>query len=443
MKRLLGFLLQAALFIALAVWLADRPGTATIAWHDYVIETSAAFLGLVVLAVAFIFYMLFRLWHLLRHGPELWRLNRQLRKLKQGQDDLTQGLVAIAGGEAAEAGRLAVSARKKLGVTTATMLLQAQAAQLAQDHRAARGLFRVMLEDEESAVLGYRGLIMEARRAGDWGEVERLAAEMGRAGHNVPWHGWVQFEMAARRLAWSEAGQVLARLVPTRLLDGASLRRYRAAVLTAQSQEDAVKNDSTHALELAEQAAKQAPDWLPGLINLAQRQAAGGHKRALRRTVEKAWAVQPHPALVEALRSSDQRPIDFYKQIDHLHHDHEGDPASLLAVAQAAMEADIWGEVRRHLMALLASGQATQAAYHLFAWLERRESGDERAASAWLTKAIEAPPGPAWLCSACGGAQEDWQATCRACGAFASLEWRRPGVSKTSGAAAPLLSDWS
>ena len=109
MRRLLGFLLRVVLFIVLAIWLADRPGTARIVWHDYVIESSAAFLGLVVLTIGFVFYLLFRLWHLLRHGPEIWSLNRKLQKLQQGQDCLTQGLVAVAGGNAAEAGRLALS----------------------------------------------------------------------------------------------------------------------------------------------------------------------------------------------------------------------------------------------------------------------------------------------------------------------------------------------
>ncbi len=173
-KKLFGFVIRVALFVALAVWLADRPGTARIVWHDYVIETSAAVLGLGMLAVGFVFYLLFRFWHLLRHGPELWRMSRKLKKMQKGKDCLTQGLAAVAGGDAAEAGRFAVGARKLLGPSVATRLLQAQAAQLAGDHRTARELFRALSEDSSSALLGYRGLIMEARRANDWGEVDRL-----------------------------------------------------------------------------------------------------------------------------------------------------------------------------------------------------------------------------------------------------------------------------
>ena len=58
-------------------------------------------------------------------------MRRKLGKMRDGQRLLTEGLVAVAGGSAAEAGRLAVQARKLLGVTPAVRLLQAQAAQLA------------------------------------------------------------------------------------------------------------------------------------------------------------------------------------------------------------------------------------------------------------------------------------------------------------------------
>jgi uncharacterized membrane-anchored protein len=58
-KRLFFFLLKLAILVALALWLADRPGTAHLIWHGYVIETSAAFIGLCVLAAGFVFYFFF------------------------------------------------------------------------------------------------------------------------------------------------------------------------------------------------------------------------------------------------------------------------------------------------------------------------------------------------------------------------------------------------
>lgn len=443
MRRLLGFLLRAAVVVGLVLWLADQPGTARIVWHGYVIESSAAVLGLGTFIIAFVFYLLFRFWHLLRHGPKLWNNRRKFKKLQAGQDFLTQGLVAVAGGNATEAGRLALAARKKLGTTTATLLLQAQAAQLAHDHRTARAIFRAMIETPESAILGYRGLIMEARRGHKWDEVESLTAEAARLQVDMPWLDQVRFEIATRRENWEEAGEALARLGSSQLIEAESLRQHRAALLVAQSQEAARLGLMPTSLELAEKAAKQMPNWLPALINLAERQATGNYPRAARRTVEKAWKIQPHPALADALKSIDQDAMAIYKQVARLCEDEEN-PANHLALAEVALVADLWGEARRHLMLLITKHEATQAAYRLLSRLERRESGDERAALQWLTKAGNAPADPAWLCTACGSAHTNWQAICRSCGTFATLDWRSPHSGYLSlRSHAPLLSDWS
>src|SRR6185312_5401747 len=79
-KRLLSFIFKIIFILALAVWLANRPGTARIVWHDYVIETSAAFLGFCIFVAALVLYFVFRFWHLIKNGPEMWRLRRRLNR---------------------------------------------------------------------------------------------------------------------------------------------------------------------------------------------------------------------------------------------------------------------------------------------------------------------------------------------------------------------------
>lgn len=427
MIRLLGFVFRIAIVIAVALWLADRPGTARIVWHDYVIESSAAFLGLCVFIIAFIFYLVFRLWHLIVHGPERWRLHRKLQKMRRGQEQLTKGLIAIAGGDAAEAGRFAVGARKLLGTTTATHLLQAQAAQLAGDHGAAREIFQALAADPASAVLGYRGLIMDARREGRWADVESLVDKLRAVRPDTPWLNLIRFELLARRREWIEAGAVLDRVAMARLLEPARTKQYRAAVLIAQSHNEARQGLAAKALQTAEQAVRPVPGWLPAVINLAQRQMAAGHRRAAHRTIEKNWAQTPHPQLAAVYRGEHEDPLEAYKYTEHLCRGNEDNPVSRLALADAALAADVWGEARRHLIGLVSRNQATQGVYRLLARLERRESGNEKAALSWLMKAAEAAPDPAWLCHACGGTHDEWQATCRHCGSFNTIAWKSVG----------------
>ncbi len=430
MIRLFRFFLQIAIIAALVLWLADRPGTAQITWHGMVVETSAAFLALCVLTLAFALHLLFRLWHFIRHGPALWRLRRKLDKIQRGQDQLAQGLVAIAAGNSVEAGRLAVASRKNVGSSVAAQWIQAQAAQLAGDRRAAQEIFRALAANEDSAVLGYRGLITEARREGDWAEVDKLLDELHRLKPSTPWLGLMRMESAARRRQWGEAEAALTKAVAAHLLDSESGRRTRAALRIAVSRTAAVSGDKDAALQAAEQAVKQAPEWLPAVINLVETLAATGHHRAAFRAIERMWKTHPHPQLARVALRMAPTPLDAFKQIERLVRVNEAAVESRLALAEAALSADIWGEARRNLVACVNDRSATQGVFKMLARLERRERRDEAAATMWLTKAAEAPPDPSWLCRVCGGSHENWHPICKPCGSFDSLEWQSAGKSR-------------
>jgi HemY protein len=430
MMRLFSLLIKIAILVAIALWLADQPGTARIVWHDTVIETSAAFLALCTVFLAFVFYLIFRAWHFLRNGPANWRLQRKLKKAHHGQEQLTQGLIAIASGNATEAGRLALAARKNIGASVASQWLQAQAAQLAGDHRAAREIFRTLAKDKEAAVLGYRGLITEAKREGKWEEVDRLMNELHRQKPATPWLSLIRMESAARRRQWDEAESALSHAVAARLLDSLQGRRTRAVLRIAVSRMAVMNEDKNLALQAAEQAAKQAPDWLPATLNLAETLSATGHLRAATRLIERVWRQKPHPQFAQIIRQQAANHLEAYQQTERLCRDMETKLESRMALAQAALAADIWGEARRHLLASVNDRSATQGVYKMLACLERRERGDERAAAAWLTKAAEAVPDPVWLCRTCGGAQEIWHPVCPSCGAFDSMDWQSAGQSR-------------
>ena len=340
---------------------------------------------------------------------------------------MTQGLIAIASGNAVEAGRLAVAARKNVGNSIAAQWLQAQAAQLAGDQRAAQEIFRALAANEESAVLGYRGLITEAKREGNWVEVDRLLAELQRIKPMTPWLNLMRMESAARRGEWVEAENALAHAAKARLLDSDSGRRTRSALRIAISRTAAQAQDKDKALQAAEQAVKQSPTWLPALINLADILASLGHHRAAMRVIERAWKTQQHPKLAAIVRRMADNPLAALKQTERLCKNNESDIESRKAIAEAALAADIWGEARRHLLACVNERSATQGVYKMLARLERRERGNERAAAEWLTRASEAVADPAWSCRVCGHAHEDWQPICASCAAFDTLEWKNAG----------------
>lgn len=433
--RWAGFILRLILLTALVVWLTNQPGTARIVWHDYVIETSAAILALGVLAVAAAFFMLFRLWRFLRDGPRFWRLHQKLKKIQKGQEKLTQGLIAIASGDGDEASDLALSARKLLGVTPATRLLQAQAAQLAGDHRAAHEIFVSLAAEPESTALGYRGLIMAAVRSSNWPEAENYIEKLRRIRPETPWLNVLLLEIHTRRQQWDEARKALSLATTSHLIEKPRSNKYMAALMLASAVTAQSQGNHERALSFAEQAVKLAPGWLPALLTLASQQALTGHTRSALRLIERNWNKQPHPELARlysTLTKNHDDPLVVYKQMERLTRETADNTISQLAMAEAALAADLWGAARKHLLSIASRQDATQIVFRLLAKLERRETGDERAAAKWLLRSSDALPDPRWMCSNCGGGSEKWQAQCPHCSTFNALEWQIPGISRSN-----------
>ncbi len=424
MIRLFTLLFQLALLAAVALWLADNPGSARIVWHGAEIDTSAAFLALGVLAVGFILHLLLRLWNFLRHGPALWKQRRLLKKLRQGQDLTTQTLIALASGRASEAGRLALAARKNMADPITAHWLQAQAAQLAGDYRAAQEIFRGLAAHPDGAILGYRGLIAEAKRLGQWDEVARLIDSAARLKQPVPWLNLILIESAARKGHWQEAKEALSKAIASRLIDPETSRRMLGAVHGAVARLAAQRGEDRAALESAEQAIKATPNALPAAWTLADALSAGGHLRAALRVLERAWKREPHPEIALRLRSLASDPLDGFRHLDRLSKGRLSTPSLRLALAEAALAADLWGEARRYLKISLQENTATQGVYRLLAKLERREKGDERAALDWLTRGAEASADPAWACENCGHTQSKWEPVCPTCGTLGAFIWK-------------------
>ena len=96
-------------------------------------------------------------------------------------------------------------------------------------------------------------------------------------------------------------------------------------------------------------------------------------------------------------------------------------------LAQASLDAGLWGEARRYLQA--AGGTSpTVRVCRMMADVEERAHAEQSKIHEWLAKAATAPADKAWRCSACGAHHESWRPVCESCGAFGTLHWRAPGT---------------
>ena len=427
MIRLIWFILKFAAIIMAAVWLAEHPGHVDIVWEDYQIKTTAAFLSVAVFLLVTSCLLVYRLIQLLRYGPRGMRVRRQLRRQQMGLQRLNQGLAAIAGGDAAEAGKMAIAARKLLGQAPMTHWLQAQAAQLSGDHGTAGRLLTLLTQDQHSAAIGYRGLIVAALRDNDHAKAALLIEEFAAKKPKAPWLQVARYELATRQGAWASAATALRQASNQRLLDPATARRQEAALLVAEARAAVAQNQFPRGLQAAEQALKLEPNWLPARIALVQTQQAAGYGKLVVKRVEKFWESTPHPELGALYRQQFDMlpPLKRYKRIEQLAQRAPHHPISLILVAESAMEAELWGEAHRSLQRAADIGPTRQI-YRLLADLADKEGYDQKSMVDLLQRAAAAPPEASWRCRHCGHQTPHWEITCAQCGAISGVDWFDP-----------------
>jgi HemY protein len=428
LRALLWFAVAAVLMFG-AVWLAERPGSVTMQWRGWRLDTSV---GVLLAAVLVLILLVLALWLLYRWiigAPgallEGWGDSRRRR----GYRALTQGLAAVAAGDAAEAQKNARKAEQLLSEPSLTLLLSAQAAQLNGDREAAKRAFNAMLEDEQMAFLGLRGLIAQSLQGGNQAQALDYAERAFRLRPQTPWVVHSLFDMQAQAGQWKPAQQTLEAGLRTRVVTQDKGRALKALLLVERSRSAERASQDGDALALAREAFGLAPERIAVTSRLAELQIKIGQGPRAMKTLERGWSLAPHPDLA-ALYLKASGETDPLKRVGLVRRlvDHKiDDVESHVAIAQAALDAGLWGEARSHLE--LAGGEhPTVRICRLMADVEERSGGDPSKLHDWLARAAVAPADRSWRCSACGAHHETWRSVCESCGAFGTLHWRAPGT---------------
>jgi HemY protein len=437
-RGIAGLIVVAAL-VAAGVFLADHPGRVEIVWQGWQVDTSVGVLIVAAALAALSAGLLYSVIAMIIRGPGRLRRYRRERRRRVGYRALAQGMVAVAAGEPQEARRYARKADVLLANPPLTLLLSAQAAQLDGDEDAAKKFFTAMLERPETEFLGLRGLLNQALRADDRSTALRLAERAAALRPGAKWAALSRFALEARAGRWEAARDTLALVQRRRLIPPEQARHHRGVILYELSRAALASGERHRALSLAAEAQAATADLATPAAHHAR--LLLGERRIGRaaRAVERAWRTAPHPELAQVYGSihEGEAPLARFKSFERLAAQNPAARESHLGIAEAALDAQLWGEARRHLEAA-SEGAPTTRLCLLMARLEEAEHGEPGAGRAWLDRAVNALPDPRYLCANCGGESLEWRSLCPHCAAFDTLSWRTPASAVRGGNLAVL-----
>lgn len=425
MIRALFYIVLLTALAVSAAWLAERPGEVSLTFMGYRVETSFLVAALALIVLAGLVLLALRLLGAVFGAPRAISRSLDDRRDRRKHEAVSRGLIAAAGGDPGEAGRAAARARRIAPDEPLTLLLRAQAAQLAGDRETANAAFKAMLNGpDQTRLLGLRGLYADARRNGDTDRARRYAAEASRLEPGATWSSRALLEYQTSARDWRGALETLDRLDHSPLAEKAVMKRHRAVLLTAQAME-AEEEDPDGAYKLAYEAHKAAPDLVPAAAVAARRASASGDVRRATKIVEATWAKEPHPELADIYAHA--RPGDSardrLKRVRTLVRQRENHPEGLIALARAAIEAREWAEAREAVEPL-ARNRPTMRVCTLMAEIEEGQNGDSGRVREWLARAAHAPRDPVW--TADGFVSERWMPISPVTGEIDAFRWKSP-----------------
>ena len=399
-------------------WLADRPGLISITWQDHLIEMSIMVAATMVIALIAVVMILWWIVGVIWTSPYSVRRYFRARKRDRGYQALSTGLIAAGAGNSLLARKMSIRTRGLLGADQEPLihLLEAQTALIEGKHDDARRKFEEMAEDPETRELGLRGLYMEARRLGANEAARQYAEKAVEHAPYLPWAAQATLESRSQAGRWDDAIRLLDQQRAANVIDKAQADRLKAVLLEGDPK--GARDDATAALKLAK-------DLVPAAVIAAKGWLREDNIRKAASILEGVWKLEPHPEIASTYvraRSGDST-IDRLKRAEKLEALRPNNVESLLAVAQAALDAQEFRKARAKAEAA-ARMDSREAVYLLLADIEEAETGDQGRSRHWMAQALRAPRDPAWVAD--GFVSEKWLPVSPVTGRIDAFEWKAP-----------------
>ena len=344
---------------------------------------------------------------------------------RRGYRALSEGMMALASGDADAAMSKAGQAERYLQQPTLTNLLAAQAAEMSGNTTRAEQIYKELIKDPQTRFVGVRGIMKQRLATGDADVALKLAQ---KAFELKPKHDEVQdvlLQLQAKSHDWQGARKTLGVKLKQGKIPRDVHKRREAVLALSQAAEVIDEENSIEKRKTAIEANRLSPDLVPAAAMAAREYIAQSKPKLAVRVIKKAWESQPHPDLAAAFseiapNETPQERLKRFAQLSKLSPMHI---ESRLMMAELNLAAEDFPAARRALGDIVEN-EPDARALTIMAAIERGEGSSDEVVRGWLTKALSAPRGPQWVCDKCNTIHSDWVPVCSSCDALDTLSWK-------------------
>ena len=436
-KIVLFVVVVAALTLAAGFLLQTDGGVQiTVAGTEYTLGPLQSVIAAILLVIAvWIFLKLLSLliavWRFLNGDETAISRYFDRNRERKGYQALSDGMMALASGEARLAMSKADKAAKYLAKPELTNLLTAQAAEMAGDAKKAEQVYKKLVVNDATRFVGVRGIMKQKLENGETETALKLAET---AFALKPRHEETQdilLKLQAGKEDWAGARKTLNAKMKHGSLPRDVHKRRDAVLALSEAKDVLAEGNSIETREAAVAAYRLSPDLIPAVVMAAHSYIGQGKLRFATRILKKAWGTQPHPDLAAAFAAiaPDESPDTRIKRFAPLIKQNPDHPESRMLLAELNIAAEDFPAARRALGDLAETAPDARS-ITIMATIERGEGASDAVVRGWLVRALSVPRGPQWVCDNCQHIHGAWVPTCENCQGFDTLSWTVPPVSE-------------
>ena len=413
MFRLLFILLLACLFGGITAWVFDHPGNVDIKWLGWQIDIAIGNLMIMIDIFFACFFVIFSFYRLIMRMIKQFKHSRLIKRQKRIENTILRGLTALTIEDGIDAKHQALVLQKLSGADNRlAQFFYAQAARISGENDSAASAYHTLCLDDESRLLGLRGLSLLAHHDGDLTKVNQIALSAQEIRRDVPWLIKDLFNTHVNNKEWQKAEEIIKQAINKKMIPTARGQHYLVIVLLEQAQIYEKSGNLRAARLYSKRAYKLNTLFVPSIVIYARILMTEKKHFWFNRLLKKAWRVSPHPDIARIYCSDETQPNNWRRVTALTKQNPEHIESKILLAEQAVIDHQ-W----RTAATLLNHMNKTNdlRVLQMKEIVVTVEKSGESNINSYERGKIAA-----WLCDKCGHSSVDCYTTCPSCNKFGS-----------------------
>ena len=346
MKKIFSFLFASLFLGTLMLYLHWQAGFVTISWRDYQLETTFGILFLLLFISLSMLKILAQILHFILN----WRKYNQARHRKKIPEVILNVFMALERGLPKIALEKATFIQKHSSIAGLGEYFEAMALMALNDDEQAKTIFKIMTTFKGVEYLGWQGLARLSLKNDHQAQAQAYAEKALQYFPNSPWALKTIHEQAQMLGDYKKAEQALEQLKKIGYFEEELLREKKGALLAGWAKSLEGQQSHKEALSRARKAYRIHPGTEEGKI-LAELHVKLKHRWRAQFLIKRLWKLLPDEDLLQLYLqvTKPETPLKAYEEIQKLTAQNQDHEVSLVALAEAAHKAHLWGATEEYL----------------------------------------------------------------------------------------------